>query len=91
MFVRDDVSEAVRSKQKGLLPLRNSPRDVHNRTVIRYDKLRTDVVTFTFDLKKQEIVRLDSTPVSIGTFTFDLKKQEIVRLDSTPVSIGTFT
>uniref|UniRef100_UPI003AF85C4B hypothetical protein n=1 Tax=Thiolapillus sp. TaxID=2017437 RepID=UPI003AF85C4B len=35
--------------------------------VIRYDKLRTDVGTFTFDLKKQEIVKLDSTAVSIGT------------------------
>ncbi|WP_419595870.1 hypothetical protein, partial [Thiolapillus sp.] len=67
LFVRDDVSEAVRSKQKGLLPLRNSLRDDHKRAVIRYDKLRTDVGTFTFDLKKQEIVKLDSTPVSIGT------------------------
>ena len=67
LFVRDDVSEAVRSKQKGLLPLRNSLRDDLKRAVIRYDKLRTDVGIFTFDLKKQEIVKLDSTPVSIGT------------------------
>ena len=66
LFDRDDVSEAVRSKQKGLLPLRNSLRGEHKRAVIRY-KLRSDVGTFTFDLKSREIVKLDSTAVSIGT------------------------
>ena len=47
--------------------MRNSLRDDHKRAVIRYDKLRTDVGTFTFDPKKQEIMKLDFTPVSIGT------------------------
>ena len=63
LFVREDVSEVVRNKQKGFLPLRNSLRADNKRAVIRHDKLRTEVGTFTFDLKKQEIVKLDPTPV----------------------------
>ena len=60
LFVREDVSEVVRNKQKGLLPLRNSLRADNKRAVIRHDKLRTEIGTFTFDLKRQEIVKLDT-------------------------------
>ena len=66
LFVREDVSEVVRNKQKGLLPLRNSLRADNKRAVIRHDKLRTEIGTFTFDLKRQEIVKLDPTPVGNG-------------------------
>ena len=54
LFVRDGVSEAARSKQKGLLPLRNLLRDNHGRALIRYDKLRTEVGTSTFDQRSKK-------------------------------------
>ena len=76
LFVGEDASEAVRSKQKGLLSLQNSLRSEHKRAMIRHDKLRTEVGTFTFDLKKQEIVKLDSIPVSTSSFRTEVENLE---------------
>ena len=54
IYVREDVSEAVRRKRSGLAPLLKQFRDDGKRAKLRHDKLVTEDGTFTFDLKRQE-------------------------------------
>ena len=59
VYVREDASDRVRQKQRGLIPLMKTMREDGKRAVIRHDKLRSEEGTFTFDLKHEEIVKVD--------------------------------
>ena len=59
VYVREDASDRVRQKQRGLIPLMKTMREDGKRAVIRHDKLRSAEGTFTFDLKHEEIVKVD--------------------------------
>ncbi|KAK7485448.1 hypothetical protein BaRGS_00023258 [Batillaria attramentaria] len=57
--VSEDVSALVRSKQKGLVPLKRELRKKGKKANIRFDKLHTDDGVYTFDLKNQQVLKLD--------------------------------
>ena len=56
--VREDVSLAVREKQKHLVPLMKDLREKKNKAKLRHDKLVTSKGVFTYDLKTKEVVKL---------------------------------
>lgn len=60
--VSEDVSAMVRSKQKGLVPLKRELQKQGKKARIRFDKLHSDEGVFTFDLRSQTLKKLSSYP-----------------------------
>ena len=60
IYVREDFSEIVQKKRKGLLDTQRDLRSRGQRAQLRFDKLVTNNGTFTYDLASQRVMRSES-------------------------------
>nr|KAG5709426.1 hypothetical protein BaRGS_029275 [Batillaria attramentaria] len=63
--IREDFSDTVRQKRKGLLAKRRAVQAAGKRAVLRFDKLVTDEGTYTYDLHNRKVIMIswDRPPV----------------------------